>query len=147
MGRVRVFYGHEGVVPPTGLRPRSAAAPAPAAAPAEVDEVVSDDLQGSPVVLVGEPVEDGEVISPAEIVNVDGSPVPVDEDGAPVLEPVADEGAAAPGDADALQAAPDDSWTKGELLAFADERGIDMTGATKTKPAALARVLESLKEA
>ncbi len=27
MGRVRVFYGHEGVVPPTGLRARSGAAP------------------------------------------------------------------------------------------------------------------------
>lgn len=147
MGRVRVFYGHEGVVPPTGLRSRSAAAPAPEVEDAEVDviETVPGTEDAAPVEIVGEAVEDGEVVSPAEIVNVDGSPVPVDEDGVPVLEPVADEDAAAPGDADTLQAAPDDSWTKGELLAYAEERGIDMTGATKTKPAALARVLESLE--
>ncbi len=152
MGRVRVFYGHEGVVPPTGLRPRSAAAPAPEAPDAEVDviETIPGTEDAAPVEIVGEPVEEGEVVSPAEIVNADGSPVPVDEDGVPVLEPVADEddaAVAAPGDADALQALPDDSWTKGDLLAFAEERGIDMTGATKTKPAALARVLEALKEA
>lgn len=141
MGRVRVFYGHEGVVPPTGLRSRSAAAPAPEVEDAEVVDVV-ETIPGTenaaPVELVAEAVEDGEVVAPAEIVNVDGSPVPVDEDGVPVLEPVDDEA-----EGDAL---PDDSWTKGDLLAFAEERGFDMTGATKTKPAALARVLESLKE-
>ena len=147
MGRVRVFYGHEGVVPPTGLRSRSAAAPAPEVEDAEVDviETIPGTEDAAPVDIVGEPVEDGEVVSPAEIVNVDDSPVPVDEDGVPVLEPVAEDEGFAPGDADTLQAAPNDSWTKGDLLAYAEEHGIDMTGATKTKPAALARVLESLE--
>ena len=146
MGRVRVFYGHEGVVPPTGLRSRSAAAPAPEAPDAEVDviETIPGTEDAAPVEIVGEAVEDGEVVSPAEIVNVDDSPVPVDEDGVPVPEPVAeadvDEAATV-----AAQAVPDDSWTKGDLLAYAEEHGIDMTGATKTKPAALARVLESLE--
>jgi hypothetical protein len=135
MGRVRVFYGHEGVVPPTGLRARSAAAPA---AP-EVDEVVSNSTEGEPIELVGELVEDGAAVAPGGIVHVDGTPVPVDADGIPVLEAAEEE----PAEADAL---PDDSWTKGDLLAFAEKRGFDMTGATKTKPLALARVLESLKE-
>lgn len=135
MGRVRVFYGHEGIVPPTGLRPRSAAEPAPdAESEVDVIETIPGTEDGAPVELVGEAVEDGEGISSAEIVNVDGSPIPVDEDGVPVPESAAD-------------ALPDESWTKGDLLAFAEENGIDMTGATKTKPAALARILESTKEA
>lgn len=130
MGRVRVFYGHEGIVPPTGLRPRSAAPAPPEVEDAEVDvvETIPGSEDAAPVEIVGELVEDGEVVAPGEIVNVDGTPVPVDEDGIPEL-----------------QALPDDSWTKGELLAYAEGRGIDMTGATKTKPAALARVLESIE--
>lgn len=40
MGRVRTFRGHEGVVPPTGLRPRSAAPAAPAEDEIEEVEVV-----------------------------------------------------------------------------------------------------------
>ena len=149
MGRVRVFYGHEGVVPPTGFRTRSAAAPAPEAEAVEADVDVVETIPGTedaaPVELVGEAVEDGEVVVPAEIVNADGTPVEVDADGIPVLEPIADEDeeVADSGDAEAL---PDDSWTKADLLAFAEERGIDMTGAKKTQPLALARILESLKE-
>ena len=152
MGRVRVFYGHEGVVPPTGLRSRSAAAPAPEVEDAEVDviETIPGTEDAAPVEIVGEPVEDGEVISPAEIVNVDGSPAPVDEDGVPVLEPIADEAdapVAAPGDAETLQALPDDSWSGPELDEYAEQNGIDLTGAKKTKATKLARILESTKEA
>lgn len=148
MGRVRVFYGHEGVVPPTGLRSRSAAAPAPEVEDAEVDviETIPGTEDAAPVEIVGEPVEDGEVVSPAEIVNVDGSPVPVDEDGVPVLEPIADEAPAA-GDAETLQALPDDSWSGPELDEYAEQNGIDLTGAKKTKATKLARILESIKEA
>jgi len=140
MGRVRVFYGHEGVVPPTGLRSRSAAPAQPE--PEEVDEIVADSSEGEPVELVGEPIEDGdELLAPAGIVRVDGTEVPVGDDGIPVLTE-ADEVEEEVGGVEL----PDDSWTKGDLLAFADVKGIDMTGATKTKPAALARILESLKE-
>jgi len=55
MGRVRVFYGHEGVVPPTGLRARSAADPAPD----EVDEVVTiEGTEGDePTELTAEAIE------------------------------------------------------------------------------------------
>lgn len=138
MGRVRVFYGHEGVVPPTGLRSRSAAAPAPEVEDAEVDviETIPGTEDAAPVEIVGEAVEDSEVASPAEIVNADGSPVPVDEDGVPVLESVADE-----------QALPDDSWSGPELDEYAEQNGIDLTGAKKTKATKLARILESTKEA
>lgn len=140
MGRVRVFYGHEGVVPPTGLRSRSAAPAAPVSD--DVDEIVSDSSEGEPIELVGELVEDGAPVAPGGIVHVDGTPVPVGEDGIPVLtDAIDDEEPAA--EADAL---PDDSWTKADLLAFAEERGIDMTGAKKTQPLALARILETLKE-
>lgn len=139
MGRVRVFYGHEGVVPPTGLRVRSGAP----ASPEEVDEIVSDGIPGAaPVELVGELVDDGTATEPGLVILADGSEALVDEDGVPVLSD------AAPVDAEEAEAAPalpDDSWTKGELLDFAKDRGFDMTGATKTKPAALARVLELLE--
>lgn len=109
MGRVRVFYGHEGVVPPTGLRPLSAAAPA--APETEAVELVADVAASVADVEVGEVVSDSLEGEPVELVGV-----------------------------------PDASWTKGELIAFAEERGIDMTGATKTKTAALGRVLDSIKE-
>lgn len=139
MGRVRVFYGHEGVVPPTGLRSRSAAAPAPEVEDAEVDviETIPGTEDAAPVEIVGEPVEDGEV--------------PVDEDGVPVLEPIADEDdaaavAAAPDRAEAAPL-PDDSWSGPELDEYAEEHGIDLTGAKKTKATKLARILEFTKEA
>lgn len=134
MGRVRVFYGHEGVVPPTGLRSRSAAAPTAPVDP-EVDEVVADDLDGAPVELVGEVVEDGDEgdLAPASLEYVDGREVEVGEDGLPVLEA-------------AVPALPDGGWSGPELDSFAEENGIDLTGAKKTKADKLARILETLKE-
>lgn len=134
MGRVRVFYGHEGVVPPTGYRARPAAAPA---AP-EVDEVVSDDPNGEPVELVGELVEDGATVAAGGIVLPSGAEVPVGDDGLPVLGEVDEAADETP--------VPDESWTKADLLSFAEERGIDMTGAKKTVPLALARIRENLEE-
>ena len=64
MGKVRVFYGHEGVVPPTGLRTRSAAPTQPEES--EVDEIVADDPNGEPVEIVGELVESDKDESKAE---------------------------------------------------------------------------------
>lgn len=141
MGRVRVFYGHEGIVPPTGYRARSAAAPAAPEADVEVDEIVAESLEGEPVELVGEVIEDGDVVEAGQVVRVDGSEVPVGDDGIPVLT-----------DADEVDEQgggielPDDSWTGPELDAFAEEKSIDLTGAKKTKADKLARILETLKE-
>lgn len=54
MTRTRVFYGHEGVVPPTGLRARSGARPGP-----EADEVVTiEGTEGNaPTELTAEAIE------------------------------------------------------------------------------------------
>lgn len=54
MTRTRVFYGHEGVVPPTGLRARSGGRPGP-----EVDEVVTiEGTEGeAPTELTAEAIE------------------------------------------------------------------------------------------
>lgn len=56
MGKVRVFYGHEGVVPPTGLRSRSAADAAPVE---EADEIVTEPgTEGdAPTELTAEAIE------------------------------------------------------------------------------------------
>lgn len=155
MGRVRVFYGHEGVVPPTGYRARSAAATAPVA-DAEADEVVIDSLEGEPVELVGELVEDGEAVPAGSLTRVDGSTdVEVGEDGIPVLSEADAVDEAPQADVDAAPAEhvegeasglPDEEWTGSELDAFAEENGIDLTGAKKTKGDKLARILETLKE-
>lgn len=160
MGRVRVFYGHEGVVPPTGLRSRSAAAPAPEAELSpeeEFDGIVGFDEEGNATEFIeAAEVEDAEVdeaaFAEAAAATDDADEADADEaeveDADEDADAESDEDEAEDGDAesDEAEALPDDSWTKGDLLAFAEERGFDMTGATKTKPAALARVLEHLKE-
>lgn len=150
MGRVRVFYGHEGVVPPTGSWPRSAAPAAP----------VED---AEPVEVVGELVEGGDVVEPGHVERLDGSEVPVGDDGVPVLDGAdlvdadaeIDDGDAEIDDAEVeaeehvegeASGLPDEEWTGPELDAFAEENGIDLTGAKKTKGDKLARILESLKE-
>lgn len=145
MGRVRVFYGHEGVVPPTGSRPRSAAPAAPAA-----DEAVADSLTGEVVEPVGEAIPEGVDPGPPAVVEyMDGTPVETDTDGYPLLPEVAPAEEVAPADevapAEEVSDLPDDSWTGPELDSFAVEYGIDLTGAKKTKAEKLARILEALE--
>lgn len=70
MGRVRVFYGHGEVVPPTGSSPRSAA-PAGPSAP-DVDEVIATSLDGDAVELLGEPIAE-DVEPEVELVIPDDS--------------------------------------------------------------------------
>lgn len=150
-----MFYGHEGVVPPTGLRSRSAAAPAPEAeaelSPEEkFDGIVGFDDEGNATEFIeAADVEDAEVDEAAfaeAAAATEDAESDADEVEDADAESDADEAEDAESDAGEAEALPDDSWTKGDLIAFAEERGFDMTGATKTKPAALARVLEHLKE-
>jgi len=148
MGKVRVFFGHEGVVPPTGLRSRSAA---PADPEDEgVDEIVSDDPNGEPVEIVGELVEDGDEETPAVVTLADGSEPEVDEDGTPILPAIEDEDAEEVEDDEEEAPAeelPNGDWTVGEIEEWAAKHdpAIDLTGATKTKATRLARIAETLK--
>ncbi|QDP45516.1 hypothetical protein SEA_FUZZBUSTER_32 [Microbacterium phage FuzzBuster] len=146
MGKVRVFYGHEGVVPPTGLRTRSAAPAQPDEAEVEVDEIVADDPNGEPTEIVGEPVEDGEIVAPGHFELADGSEPDVDEDGNPVLPAIDDEAEVAEEEAPAEEL-PNGDWTVGEIEEWASNQTppIDLTGATKTKATRLARINDTLK--
>lgn len=156
MGKVRRFYGHEGIVPPLGFRSHAAAAIASEAPVDEADVLVADSLEGEPVELVGEVIEEGDEGGAAgSATRVDGSEVEVGEDGIPVLSDAdliedGDEVEAAEVEADAEAAdvdaaVPDDSWSGPELDGYAEEHGIDLTGAKKTKATKLARILESLE--
>src|SRR5690606_15161076 len=67
-----------------------------------------------PINLVGQVVEDGEDITPAVVVNADGSEVEVDEDGNPVLKAI-DE------DAEEVER-PDESWTVAQIEDWAGKQ-------------------------
>lgn len=144
MGKVRVFYGHEGVVPPTGSKSRSAALAQPEEDQVEADEIVADDLSGEPVEIIGEPVEDDADVTPAEIVRTDGTVVEAGEDGIPVLTD-ADEVVEEVEDADEADQ-PDESWTVGEIEEWAETHEIDLTGHSKSKKTRLARISEALNK-
>lgn len=119
MGLRRVFYGHEGVVPPTGLVSSEADSPAED----EVVEIVTEDPNGEPVEIVGEPVEDQgqEVTASATLL-----------DGTVVTElPAIDE------------TVPDGSWKVPAINDWAKDHGIDL-GDAKTKPEKLAIIGEAL---
>lgn len=103
MGRVRVFYGHEGVVPPLGLRAPAAAAPA--SVDDEVVEYVSTDPLGDPIELVGEPIDDA-----------------AGDDDELVGDPIEPEGDL-----------PDEDWTNAEIDDWAAAREVDLAGAKKKR--------------
>lgn len=78
MGRTRVFYGHEGVVPPLGLRASVAAPPAP-----EVDdEEIVDDTElhadSSSIDEAGEQTDDGTAVIETIPGTEDGEPVEIE---------------------------------------------------------------------
>lgn len=141
MARTRVFYGHEGVVLPTGLRPRSAAAPAPedddleaAVAAALEAGYTEDDLvdsDGQPLDAAGirrslqvaddDLVTDaGSAVEPADVIET----TPGSEANEPVAvlsEPID---------------LPTSDWKVAEIDAFAEEHGIEFEDGAK-KPAKL----------
>lgn len=117
MGLRRVFYGHEGVVYPTGLVSPDADSPAGD----EVVEYVTDDPNGEPVEIVGEPVEDN-AEGPAATATLTDGTVVTDLSEAEI---------------------PDGSWKVPAINDWAKDHGIDL-GDAKTKPEKLAVIGEAL---
>lgn len=128
MTRTRVFYGHEGVIPPTG---GIVSLEGDTPAEDEVTEIVTDDPNGEPVVIEGQPVEGG------EDEELTGSATLLD--GTIVTElPVVD-------DAAETEETPDGSWKVPAIENWAKDNGIDL-GDAKTKPEKLAVIRDALNK-
>lgn len=96
---------------------------------ADVIETIPGTESNPPIEIIGEPVEDGEIVTPAVVEMADGSEVEKDENGIPVLTAAQE------------VPVPDETWTDEQLDALAEQRGVKYR-SNASKATKLAKLTE-----